>query len=245
MYLKKIRKKIKKLFKDVSRKDGVQKFLCCLAFTYLNFVFLTSRVSYHGFDKAIKLCQNNQSLIFSIWHNRLLMAPYIFRHLKRKLRNRFSCIALSSKHGDGRFVGIMAELYGFKNISGSTQGNRKLDRGIDLKSMRDIIRSLRKRGSLFITPDGPRGPSQKINSQLISVSKISGSRIVSMSCSCSRYMEINSWDKMKVPLPFSKMVYYIHEVMDFEGIESVEEKNLLLESSMNLAQSKSVNLLYK
>lgn len=160
------------------------------------------------------------------------------RHVSKKSKNNYEIMSLSSKHGDGKFIGIIMTMFGFKNISGSTQDGRKPGRGIDLKSMRDMIRELKKGTGLGITPDGPKGPNQKINSQIIDIAKISGANILPTSYSSSRFIQFNSWDKLRLPLPFSKVVFFAGEVQDNFKINNND-----LENVMNDAQEKSEELL--
>ena len=203
-----VKTKLRKVVRSVFYLKITRFLVCLMVFLYLQFVFLTSRVRFIGFESSVDAVKDGRSVVFSFWHNRLLLLPFINNYLKKKSRTKFELMSLSSKHGDGQFVGTLAELFGFKNIAGSTRDGRKSSRGIDVSSMRGMIKSLRRGCSLGITPDGPKGPNQKINSQIIEMAKISRSCISPLSCSSSRFIEINSWDRLKIPLPFSKIVFF-------------------------------------
>ena len=120
-------------------------------------------------------------------------------------------MTLASKHGDGRVVGRVMEKFGFNSILGSTQGGRKSSRGIGIDAIRQIFSGLKKGGAIGITPDGPRGPNQKINGEVLNIARISGAKILIISSSTSKSKIVNSWDKFKIPLPFSKLVYLCHD----------------------------------
>jgi len=62
-----------------------------------------------------------------------------------------------------------------------------------------------KRGvSVGITPDGPRGPSIKASDGAIALAKLSGATIVPTAAATSRRVILKTWDRLILPLPFSR-----------------------------------------
>ena len=57
---------------------------------------------------------------------------------------------------------------------------------------------------IVITPDGPRGPARKISNGAITLAKITQTPIIPVAWNTSDKWLINSWDKMRIPKPFSK-----------------------------------------
>jgi lysophospholipid acyltransferase (LPLAT)-like uncharacterized protein len=170
------------------------------------------------------------------------MAPLAARFLQKSFNKNYRFMTLASKHGDGNFVSRTMSKFGFKSISGSSQNGRKSSRGIDLHSLRALINWLKSGNGIGITPDGPRGPNQKINSEIINIAKLSGSLIVPLSCSYSRFILFNSWDKFKFPLPFCRLVFYFGkpiEVNKQATLEETESLKVTLENELNSAQKKS------
>ena len=130
-------------------------------------------------------------------------------------------------------VNVM-DKFGFINISGSS--NNKKGRGITIYDLKKIIKNLRKGYSLAITPDGPRGPRYKINSQVVNIAKLSGAKIIPSSCSISRSIRLNSWDRFVFPLPFSTLSYYFDQKIAISKHikkEEIENKNLEIENKLN------------
>ena len=68
-----------------------------------------------------------------------------------------------------------------------------------------IIKCIKEKKSIVITPDGPRGPKYKINSAIIRLASKLQVPIISMSFSSSKVKVLNSWDYFIIPLPFSKI----------------------------------------
>jgi lysophospholipid acyltransferase (LPLAT)-like uncharacterized protein len=240
-----IKTKFKQLLRRLTYSKAIQELICLIVIFYIRLVYFTSKVTFIGDDKLSETAKNNQGVIFSFWHNRLLMIPFLASRVAQevhKSRPEFKFMSLASRHGDGKFIGRIMEKLKFVSVLGSTNDGRKKSRGIDLSSFRKIINGLKNNDALGITPDGPRGPNQKINSEIVNIARISGAAIFPISYSCSRFKELNSWDKFKFPLPFSKLCFYCSDplVIDKDASkEDVAEMKNLLEEKMNLAQEES------
>ena len=189
-----------------------------------------------------KRIEQNQPLIIVFWHNRLMMIPFIALRAKKN-NPRHNFLILASRHFDGQFVAKIMTKFGLATVSGSSKKGRANNRGIDLSSFRKIFRSLKNNISLAVTPDGPRGPAQKINGEIVEISKISGVPILPISYSVSNYIRLNSWDRFFFPLPFSKICYYFGDIISVDKNASEEEIakiKIELEEEMNKAEEKSM-----
>lgn len=202
----------KLLLRKLSYSFFIQKFITILIYSYLLFVYKTSNKKFIGLEKIYKIIDHKKPIIFTFWHNRLMMMPFFAIKVKEQFKNHHF-MTLASKHGDGKFVGMVMEKFGLVSILGSTKDGRKSSRGIDYSSMRKIINGLKNGYSLGITPDGPRGPNQQINGELVNIARLTQSYIVGISYSSSNFKIIEkSWDKFKIPLPFSKLCFAVDEI---------------------------------
>lgn len=242
---------VKTKFKQLSRKITYswlfQEMLSWIFFFYMHLVYKTSRVKFVNEEILFNAAKNNEPILICFWHNRLMMAPFIVRKARKKYPS-YRVMTLASRHGDGRTVGRVMEKFGFISILGSTKGKqKKASRGIELHSLREIMRGLKKGYSLGITPDGPRGPNQEISGDLIHLAQLSGAGILPCSATVSNAIEFNSWDRFKFPLPFSKICF----VFDKETIaidKKAEKKEMekfkkLAKKRMDFVQDKSQELL--
>ncbi len=235
-----IRTKFKQILRSIFYLKTTRFLVCLIIYGYIWLVFLTSRKKYIGFDEVIQLANKKESIILSFWHNRIAIGPFIARRISKKSNNQYRFLSLSSKHGDGQFIGVIMGFFGFKNVAGSTVDKRKPGRGIDLSSMRNMVKDLKQGYGLGITPDGPKGPNQKINGHVIEIAKMSKAYIVPASYSSSRFIQFNSWDKFKLPLPFSKIVFLVGDVID-PNAQDIDKDSL--EIIMNDLQDQSERLL--
>jgi lysophospholipid acyltransferase (LPLAT)-like uncharacterized protein len=224
----------------------IQVIISFLLFFYLFFVYKTANKKYEGFENIDKLITNNKPIIFVFWHNRLMMIPFIARRIKKKY-HKHNLMTLASKHGDGRIVGMVMQRFGLISILGSTKRTVKFDKklkdikGIDFATLRLIINGLKNGYALGITPDGPRGPNQQINSEVLNIARITGATIVPISYSCKKFKIIKkSWDQFKVPLPFTNIIFFIsqkHFIFDKElGKQDLDSLNHELKKELDLSQ---------
>jgi len=240
-----VKTKFKQLLRKITYSWLFQEMICLVFLSYMHLVFYSSNYIFVNLDLMIIAANNKMPIIICFWHNRLMMAPFRTQKIK-KLYPEYNFVTLASRHGDGKFVGKIMEKFGLISISGSSKDGRKASRGIEIGSFRKIFESLKKGYSLGITPDGPRGPNQKINGEIVNVARISGAGILPTSYSSSRFKQLNTWDKFKVPLPFSTLCFYLDKeaiyVPKNADAKEVEKIQNLVEERMNFSQEESQKL---
>lgn len=114
---------------------------------------------------------------------------------------------------------IQAKVYGslgFNLIRGST------GRGGE-RALIQAIRELKKGGVLALTPDGPRGPSRKVQSGMLAMAQRSGAALVPIGTSCKPCLQLKSWDRFMVCLPFGRGVILHGEPLYLRADSSQEE----------------------
>ena len=204
--------RLKTNYKNFLRKitySGVfQKLVCWLLFGYMKLVFYSSKKTFFNEEVLLQAAKNNAALIVCFWHNRLMMAPFAAARVKKKYPH-YNFVTLASRHGDGQFVGKIMEKFGFISILGSSQTKRHRSRGIEISGFRKIFDNLKQGNSLAITPDGPRGPNQKINGEIVNIARLAQVGILASSYSSSKFKKLGSWDKFTIPLPFSRLCFYV------------------------------------
>jgi len=239
---KNIKFKLKTLLRKISYSNSFQEIISGIVFLYAFLVYLTSEKKFINKEVLLNIAHHRSSVIVAFWHNRLMMIPFLARKIKQTYPN-YNFMTLASKHGDGRLVGRVMSKFGLISILGSKKNIKQSSRGIDFSSTRQIVDGLKRGYSLGITPDGPRGPNQKINGDLINLARITQTKILAISYSCLRYKTINSWDHFKIPLPFNKICFYLdEEIIEIPSKiddQQINEYNKILEEKLNDVQKKS------
>ncbi|MFU7502884.1 MAG: lysophospholipid acyltransferase family protein [Candidatus Tisiphia sp.] len=201
---------IKKILK---KNNFVLSVVTKLLYTYLRVVYFTCRWQFVFPDNYTKQqFLTEKGVIFAFWHNRLAFGPGIFAGHK-------DIYALISPHSDGKIIGNIVNKFGFGVINGSSNKN-------PVSALKIIIQKLHNGSNIVITPDGPRGPIYKINSNINKVAQKYNIKLIPVSCSASRYFLLKSWDKLIMPLPFGKITTFIGLPLAFVGNENQDNINL-------------------
>ena len=72
--------------------------------------------------------------------------------------------------------------------------------------MKQLIKLLEQKTSVAITPDGPLGPPEKIQSGVVLLAKYSGVPIIPWHYEADSQWRLKSWDRHKIPKPFTSVV---------------------------------------
>ena len=103
---------------------------------------------------------------------------------------------LNSPHSDGKLLGTAIKLVGLNVVWGSS--NKQA-----LSGFRELAKELKKGHSVGITPDGPRGPARTLAMGPIALAHQTGIEIIPVVFAADRQWLLNSWDKTRIPKPFS------------------------------------------
>jgi lysophospholipid acyltransferase (LPLAT)-like uncharacterized protein len=164
-----------------------------------------------------------ENAIYAFWHSSLLMASFFYRH-----RGIVGLISLSR---DGEILARVLEPLGYVLVRGSTSRGR-------LQALRGLVRRLAEGRDVALAPDGPRGPREIVQPGIIELARLTGKRIVPFVFDCSHKKRLRSWDRLIVPMPFSKGVVAFEEPVGVgrgAGREEMEAQRSLLEERLHAA----------
>ncbi len=164
-----------------------------------------------------------ENAIYAFWHSSLLMSSFLYR-------NR-GIVGLISQSQDGELLTRVLEPLGYTIVRGSTS------RG-STRAFRALVRHLREGRDVALAPDGPRGPRETAQVGTVELARLTGRKIVPFVFDCTRKKRLSSWDRMIVPVPFSKGVVVFGDpiVIDRRAdAEEVEATRRLLEKSLHEA----------
>jgi lysophospholipid acyltransferase (LPLAT)-like uncharacterized protein len=130
--------------------------------------------------------------ILATWHSRLFLLSYL-RLGERPL------IALISGNRDGQLISKIARMFGIYTVAGSSSRGGP-------KAIREMIRLSRDGHSIYITPDGPRGPAMRAQRGVVEIARLTGLPILPAAASTSSGGERDTWDRILVPYPFGRTV---------------------------------------
>lgn len=181
-----------KIKKKILKNVITQNILAFIVTLYIYFVKLTSSIKYENSSIPREYWNNNKPFILAFWHSQLMMMSFSWFAKKR-------INILASSHSDGRFGAIVGKYLKLNNIPISKE-NKSL-------SLRPIFNLLKEKKYIGITPDGPRGPKEKVSEGIIKISKKSKVCIIPVGFWSSNNFKLNSWDSFLITLPFSKCYF--------------------------------------
>lgn len=170
------------------------KIIAYLAKYLLKAIMLTCRVEIIGRDKILEAAKA-QPLILMLWHNRLAALPEILYPVAAQ--HKFA--AFVSKSRDGEMLSQLVLSYKGGTVIRVPHNGRD-------KALKIMIETLNKRDEIvIITPDGPRGPLYELKPGVLFAAKATGSAIIGFTWEADKFFELKSWDKFRLPRPFTKI----------------------------------------
>jgi 3-deoxy-D-manno-octulosonic-acid transferase len=171
---------------------------------YLGAVLYTSRWKIEA-DPATwaLLTRQRQAVIIVFWHEYLPLVPVLWWRARRD-NPSLSLNALISRHRDGRMIAAIMRRWGIASVDGSSAKTGKIAKG-GAAALRSLLGLLREGKVVALTPDGPRGPRRAIQPGAALLAAISGAPVVPIAATCRPAWRIKSWDRMMLPLPFSRV----------------------------------------
>ncbi|MFN3265026.1 MAG: lysophospholipid acyltransferase family protein [Aquificaceae bacterium] len=133
--------------------------------------------------------------------------------------------ALVSRFRDGDIAERFLLSLGYRVVRGSSEEG-KPQKGGSVGLLR-LIKLLRDGNTVAITVDGPKGPYGKAKSGVILLARKTGVPIIPVYVELSWRIRLNTWDRLTIPLPFSRARVKIGNpiwVLPEDNIESKREE---------------------
>ncbi|SFM91232.1 lysophospholipid acyltransferase family protein [Thermodesulforhabdus norvegica] len=181
---------IKKFFRDEKILNGgalMAEKVASLWLRSCNFTVLGKEIAEVIEDAGIPV-------LVTTWHCGLLPVLYFFRHRRT--------VVMVSSSRDGDWISSIVERWGYATVRGSSgrQGRSATRRMLQYLSLGYY-------GGLIA--DGSRGPARVAQKGVLFISSISGVPIVPVGVGIYPKLTLPTWDRMLLPLPFSRVVITI------------------------------------
>jgi lysophospholipid acyltransferase (LPLAT)-like uncharacterized protein len=143
--------------------------------------------------------------VYALWHGRLLVPTYALRGA--------GAAVMISRHADGEVIARICERMGFTTVRGSSTRGGAV-------ALHDAVEALRSGRAAAFTPDGPKGPRERLQPGAVFAASRAGVPLVPLGIGSSRAWEFRSWDRFRVPKPFARVALVAGEPLRFDpGIE--------------------------
>jgi lysophospholipid acyltransferase (LPLAT)-like uncharacterized protein len=171
-----------------------------------------------------KLNQRKEPIIHVLWHNQIIVSPYLWR----KMYGKREVVVLTSASMDGVVLASAVKVFKVGAVHGSSSR-----RGAP--AIVALWRAAKEGKDLVFTPDGPRGPRYQLQPGVVKIAQTTGLLVVPMHIEYLSCWTLKTWDRFQIPKPFSKVRLTLREPitiprkLDDEGFE---KERLRLENSL-------------
>ncbi len=155
--------------------------------------------------------------IYVFWHRNII--PLLINRRNEKV------VIIISSSTDGDYIAEPAKLFGYLPVRGSStrQGTSALKEMLKLSSTHTIA----------LTPDGPKGPAQKLKDGVLQLAYLSKCPVYAVNVKVSKAWIFKSWDKFILPKPFSNIKIEYSEPFMITCKETFDTYRTLIEEFMN------------
>ncbi|POF34705.1 lysophospholipid acyltransferase family protein [Roseibium marinum] len=178
-------------------------------------------------------------VIVAMWHGQHFMVPFAKpAHWPAKV--------MISRSADGEVNAIAARKLGLGLIRASGGRNaRQIRKRGGMRGFIEALRALKDGYTIAMTADIPKGPARKSGVGIVQLAKHSGRPILPVAVATSRSIELNSWDKASVNLPFGRGGIAVGELIRVPveaGDDELEIFRQQVEDSLNTVTTRAYEL---
>lgn len=199
--------------------DPVRSAAPYLAYGFLSFVGLTSRLKVSGAEHRAALKRAGKGWIYAFWHQRQALLTYTHRGDGAHI--------LVSRSKDGEIIAKVMELSGINAVRGSSSKGAAA-------ATRELLEHAKAGRVIGFTPDGPKGPAREVKQGVLYLAQESGLPILPLASAASRSLVLErSWDKFQVPLPFSRLALAYDPPIRVAPGDDLEAKKAELKAALD------------
>jgi len=149
--------------------------------------------------------RRGEASIIAFWHGRQVMLPLTYGGAGLDI--------LVSQHRDGELISRAMRPFGFSTARGSTTRGGAM-------ALRVLVAAGRRGRDLAITPDGPKGPREVVQSGVIQLARLTGLPIFPVAFGASKKKFSTHGMVSSCPLPFRKGCFVGATHSGFRGIST-------------------------
>ncbi len=149
----------------------------------------TVRFRVEGWEHWEEATRGGRLPVYVFWHDRVFLGTYFWR--RRRI------VVMTSQSFDGEYIARFIQRFGYGAARGSsTRGG--------VGALVEMARLSRAGCPTAFTIDGPRGPRHVAKMGAVLLAKKTGQPVLPFSVNARRHVEIPSWDRFQIPLPFTR-----------------------------------------
>lgn len=187
----------------------------------MRLVLSTCKWEVQGLERFLQLSEREKCILM-LWHNRLAITSFILYRYARC----FTYAAFVSSSRDGELISALVQSYKIGHTIKVPHNSRH-------EALRMLVKHIKeKQDIIIITPDGPRGPKYEVKPGVAFAAISTGAHVVPFTWHASKFWELKTWDRLKLPKPFSTIKIAFEEPINFVGEKSVDKVKSILQASL-------------
>ncbi len=131
------------------------------------------------------------------WHKNIGLGTVFYPKIPRR-------VCLVSRSRDGELLARIMAMLGSRTIRGSSARIDGKDKG-GASALRQLARAADAGNHPVVTPDGPKGPPERIKLGVIHLGMLTGRPILPLGMAASRVIRLPTWDGTLIPYPFTRL----------------------------------------
>jgi 3-deoxy-D-manno-octulosonic-acid transferase len=175
--------------------------------------------------------------IIAMWHGQFMMVPALSPP-------GVPVRTVAARHGDAEILAEALRTFDMSLIRGAGAGNRKGDRG-GAHLLKSAVGALKEGFMLPMTADVPPGPARRAGLGIVTLARLSGRPILPFAIATSRYLAFDTWSRMTINLPYSRLGACLGEPIHVPRDatpEALESYRLQVQQGLDAATLKAYQL---
>ena len=161
-----------------------------------------------SYEEGAQRTLDERPLVASFWHSCMIPSAYIFRDMGIRVMSSYSY--------DGEYMGRIIRRFGFVAVKGSSSRSA-------IKALLGLRRALEDGWTVAFTLDGPRGPRHKVKPGPVALGRSTGLALTTFHAAVENGIVLNSWDRMVIPRPFSRVLVRVGKLISVPTDASDED----------------------
>ncbi|MEL6257884.1 MAG: lysophospholipid acyltransferase family protein [Pseudomonadota bacterium] len=230
--------------KGILRSTPVAAVLGWLIWSYMALCSRTIRWTVEGANAAEASWPDHGSTILAAWHHQILLLPSVWIQMVRQWHApRGRAAMLISLSADGEPVAKAIEHIGLESVRGSARDKRKnKDKG-GREALKAALEILRSGGGVCLTPDGPRGPAERVAPGPAVMARRVSATTIPFAISARPAWRLKTWDRFMIPLPFTNGAMVFGAPILAERYEDADSLRRAIQTGMDHANSRAQAIL--
>lgn len=182
------------------------------------------------YDEHMAIFAENHPFIMAMWHGQFMLLP-------ATPRPGIPAKVMLALHRDAEAMAEAMRRFDLELIRGAGAGVKGKDRG-GAGAFRNAVHALEQGFTVAMTADVPPGPSRRAGHGVVTLAKVSGRPILPVAIASSRFMTLNTWSRMTINLPWSRLGASLGDVIHVPADATPEELEMYrqkVERALNVA----------